>query len=135
LNKPSVLLADDHPGVTEILALRLKPAFKIVGIVRNGQELVDAVTNLNPDLIITDIFLPILNGFEAVRRLRESGCSSKVIFLTASADPHLANTCLSAGATGFVVKQRISLDLLPAIQAALAGKVFVSPDVRNRDGA
>jgi DNA-binding NarL/FixJ family response regulator len=135
LNKPSVLLADDHPGVTEVVAHRLRPAFEVVGIVHDGQALLDSATKLNPDLIITDIFMPILNGIEAVKRFRGSGCKSKVIFLTICADSDFVKTCFSVGAIGYVVKSRIATDLMPGVKAALSGKIFVSQGVSDQEGA
>jgi len=135
LKKLSILLADDHSGVTEVVAHRLKSAFELVGIVRNGQALVDAAAKLNPDLIITDIFMPTLNGIEAVKSVRELGCKAKVIFLTVYADSDFVQTCFSVGATGYVVKPRIATDLLPAVKAVLSGKTFVSQSVCDQEGA
>jgi two-component system response regulator NreC len=126
MSKPSVLLADDHPSLLAWEKNLLQRTYEVVGCVRDGQALVEAAMKLEPDVIVTDIFMPILNGMEAVRRLKESGCKSKVVFLTVHADPDYNWACLSMGAQGYVVKIRMAKDLLPAIQAALAGQVFVS---------
>jgi len=111
----------------------LEPAFRIVGTVDNGQALVEAATKLRPDVIVTDISMPMLNGIEAAKKLSEAGCTSKVVFLTVHTDPDFVRACLGAHALGYVVKSRMATDLLPAIEAALAGRVFVSPTARYQN--
>ena len=127
MNKVSILLADDHPGFPGLVEDLLKLAFEVVGIVFNGESLVQASSKLNPDIIVTDISMPILNGFEAVDRLRKSGSTAKVIFLTVHSDPDFVRAGLATGAVGYVVKPRIATDLLVAIREVLEGHVFISP--------
>ena len=105
----------------------MNPEFEIVGAVDNGQALVDAAKELNPDVLVVDISMPLLNGIDAVRQIRESGGKGRVIFLTVHDDPDIAHVCFDAGALGFVVKSRLASDLIPAIQLALADHIFVSP--------
>jgi DNA-binding NarL/FixJ family response regulator len=81
---------------------------------------------LRPDVIVTDISMPRLSGIEAVDRLRESGCLSKVVFLTAHCDPDFIDAALKTGALAYVLKTSIAADLLFAIKEAFAGRVFVS---------
>jgi DNA-binding NarL/FixJ family response regulator len=100
---------------------------QIIGSLSDGQSLFEAAMNLRPDVIVSDISMPILNGIEAAHQLNEAGCASKIIFLTVHSDPDFVRTCLAAGAFGYVVKSRIITDLIPAIQEALAGRIFVSP--------
>ena len=83
--------------------------------------------DLKPDLIVTDISMPVLNGIEAIEQLRKSGCTSTVIFLTVHSDRDFVGACLAAGALAYIVKPRVALDLMPAIRLALAGQVFISP--------
>jgi DNA-binding NarL/FixJ family response regulator len=127
LNKVSILLADDHPGFPGLVEDLLKLAFEVVGIVFDGESLVQASLKLNPDIILTDISMPILSGFEAVDRLRKSGSTAKVIFLTVHSDPDFVRAGLATGAVGYVVKPRIATDLLVAIREVLEGHVFISP--------
>ena len=122
-----VLLADDHTGMLERVKTLLNPEFEIVGAVDNGQALVDAAKELNPDVLVVDISMPLLNGIDAVRQIRESGGKGRVIFLTVHDDPDIAHVCFDTGALGFVVKSRLASDLIPAIQLALADHIFVSP--------
>lgn len=121
-----VLLTDDHRGLLEIIQSLLKIEVEIVGCVSDGESLVDAAMELDPDIIVTDISMPRLSGLEAVDRLRESGCSSKVVFLTAHSDPDFVAAALRTGAFGYVLKTVVVKDLLFAIREANEGRVFVS---------
>jgi DNA-binding NarL/FixJ family response regulator len=126
MNKIRILLADDHPHFPELVESLLGATFEVVGIVGDGRTLVDAGLNLKPDVILTDISMPVVNGIEAVEQLRKAGCVSKIIFLTVHSDPDFVRACLAAGALGYILKTRVSLDLLAAIREALAGHLFVS---------
>jgi DNA-binding NarL/FixJ family response regulator len=130
LGKVRVLLADDHRQFLTIVANLLTPAFEIVASVPDGQSLLEVAKRIEPEVIVTDISMPILGGMEAGRQLSESGCAAKIIFLTAHSDADFVEACLSNGALGYVLKSRIMTDLLPAIQEALAGRIFISPPFR-----
>jgi DNA-binding NarL/FixJ family response regulator len=121
-----VVLAEDHRGVLEVVRSLLKTEIEVVGCVDNGESLFDAAMELHPDIIVTDISMPRLSGLEAVDRLRESGCSSKVVFLTAHCDPDFIDAALKTGAFAYVLKTSMATDLLFAIQEAFAGRVFIS---------
>ena len=123
-----VLLADDHPGVLGVVQDLLEPNFDIVGCVDNGESLFEAAMKLHPDVIVTDISMPKLSGIEAANRLRESGSSSKIVFLTVHTDPDIVRVALETGALGYVVKTSLTTDLLFAIPEVLAGRAFVSPE-------
>jgi DNA-binding NarL/FixJ family response regulator len=99
--------------------------------VPDGQSLFDAARHLKPDVIVTDISMPILNGIEASKQLSESGSAAKIIFLTVHSDADFVETCLATGAVGYVLKSQIATDLIPAVQEALAGRIFVSPPFSN----
>jgi len=114
-----ILLADDHPRFPEMEARLLEPEFEVVGKVGNGQALIEEAIRLKPDLIITDISMPILDGIEAMDRLRELGCTSRIVFLSVHSDADFMNRCLSTGALGYIVKSRIASELVPAIRRAL----------------
>jgi DNA-binding NarL/FixJ family response regulator len=105
----------------------LQPTFEVIGTVDNGKALVETARRLHPDVIITDISMPILSGIEAAKQLMESGSRAKVVFLTVHSDPDFVRACLNAGAFGYVVKPRMDNDLLPAVREALAGRIFLSP--------
>jgi CheY-like chemotaxis protein len=126
LRKMRILLADDHRTLLELVRNLLEPTFEIVGRVEDGESLVEAAGQLQPDVIITDIAMPKLNGIEAAYRLKESGSSSKIVFLTAHGDPDFVQAALDTGALAFVNKVRMNSDLLIAIGEALEGRIFVS---------
>ena len=130
-----ILLADDHPHFPEIEERLLETEFEIIGKVGNGQALFEEAMRLRPDVIVTDISMPILNGIEAATRLRESGCDARIVFLTVHADAEFVRRCLSAGAFGYVAKSRIVSELLPAIHEALAGNIFVSRELPHHHEA
>jgi DNA-binding NarL/FixJ family response regulator len=129
MNKKRILLADDHPHFSELVESLLGPGFEVVGKVSDGQALFEAAILLRPDLILTDISMPVLNGIAAVDELHRSGCSSKIIFVTVHSDPDFVRSCLAAGAAGYVTKPRVAIDLPLAISQVLAGHLFISPDV------
>jgi DNA-binding NarL/FixJ family response regulator len=124
-----VLLADDHPAFVQRVVNLLEQHYEIVGIVSDGQSLVTAALHLAPRVIVADISMPMLNGIEAVRRLRDAGSSAKVVFLTVHEDPDFVPECLEAGGLAYVVKSRLASDLIPAIRMVLTNHTYVSPTV------
>ena len=135
LNKVRILLADDHPGFPKIAERLLEPQFEVVAKVGNGQALFEEAIRLKPDVIVTDISMPILSGIDAADRLKESGCPSRIIFLTVHFDSEFVRKCLFTGAFGYVVKSRIATELIPAIREAMAGHIFVSQQLSHQDFA
>jgi len=133
LSKVRILLADDHPHFPEMEERLLEPEFEVVGKVCNGQALFEEAMRLRPEVIVTDISMPILNGIEAADCLKESGCNSRIVFLTVHSDTEFVRRCLSAGAFGYVSKSRIASELVPAIREALAGNIFVSRYLPHHD--
>jgi DNA-binding NarL/FixJ family response regulator len=129
MSKPRVLLADDHRVVSEALKHLLADHFELVGLVEDGQALLVAAKELNPDVIVADITMPRLNGIDALVRLKKINPAVKVVFLTMHQDPAYARRALQAGAAGFVVKHSASAELVMAINAALKGQIFVTPAV------
>jgi len=126
LNKVKLLLADDHPRFPQPVEHLLPSEFEVVGKVANGRSVFEQTMKLTPDVVITNISMPDLNGIEAADQLKASACKSRIVFLTVHSDFDSVRRCLAAGAHGFVVKSRIGGELLPAIREALAGHVFVS---------
>jgi DNA-binding NarL/FixJ family response regulator len=122
----TVLLADDHTIVAEGLEGLLKDGFKLVGTVRNGRELLAAADQLRPDVIVTDISMPLLNGIDAVRQIKISLPRTKVVVLTMHSDPHMAVQALRAGASAYLLKVSSGEELVRAIDEALQGRVYLS---------
>jgi len=121
-----ILLADDHPLMLERVKTFLEPTFDVVGLAHDGLEMVEEAKRLNPDIIVADISMPELDGIEAAHRLREMGARASIVFLTIHESPEFVEACLAEGALGFVAKSHMKTDLIPAINAVLAGQCFVS---------
>src|ERR1700727_3090454 len=100
--KTTVLLADDHPSLLEAASAILKPHFEIVGTATDGAMLVSEALRLRPDVIVTDITMPVLNGIEAVSQLRDSGFSTTFVFLTVHQREEFLKACLAGGQLGSV---------------------------------
>jgi DNA-binding NarL/FixJ family response regulator len=129
MKHPRVLLADDNRLLVERVAELLAPSFDVVGTAHDGQELVHKALRLTPDVIVADITMPVLTGIEAVRRLRNAGLKTRFVFLTIHSESEFLEACLADGAVGYVLKTQMTGDLIPAINAAVAGKQFVSSGI------
>lgn len=129
--KPTILLADDHKIVLDGLRGLLAGEFSLVGTATNGLELVEQAVAHRPDAIVADISMPLLNGIDALPRLREQGVTAKVIFLTMHPDVTYLTRALEAGAFGYVLKHAAAGELVSAIQAVLRGELFISPELRT----
>jgi DNA-binding NarL/FixJ family response regulator len=123
------LLADDHAMLVEGLRRLLQPEFDFVGAVGDGRALLEAVERLKPDVIVVDVSMPLLNGIEAVRRLKKVNSGPKVVFLSMHGDVEVATEALRAGASGYVLKHSASETLCHAIWEALEGRLYVSPRI------
>jgi DNA-binding NarL/FixJ family response regulator len=128
--RPRVLLADDHPAMLALTVDALADEYLVVGSVGDGRELLAEAERLRPDVIVLDITMPQLDGVEAARQLQRSQQPARLVFLTVHEDADYARAALDAGGLGYVVKTRLASDLLPAIRAALADRLFISPTVQ-----
>jgi DNA-binding NarL/FixJ family response regulator len=131
MQKPRVLLADDHKIVMEGLRGLLEQQFELVGFATNGRELIEQASALRPDVIVADISMPLLNGIEAVRKLLEDDKHVKVVFLTMHPDQTYASRALEAGASAYVLKHSASDELVAAIHEVLRGGKFLSESLKN----
>jgi DNA-binding NarL/FixJ family response regulator len=126
VDKIRVVLADDHQQMMAIVRRTLGEGFEVVGVVEDGKQAVNAVLTLNPDALVIDISMPILNGLQAAKQLQTANCRTKIIFLSIYDGPDFLDAAFSAGASGYVTKARLSTDLIPAIHEAMSGQIFVS---------
>lgn len=129
-NRPRVLIADDHAMFAETLRLFLEKSYTVLGTVSDGRALMSATIKLNPDLIVLDVAMPLLNGFDAARRIREQFPKLKLVFLTMHEDPNLAAAALELGSIGFVLKHSAGSELLRAIEHVLRGSTYVTPRLK-----
>jgi len=126
MSRIRLLLADDHTMVAEGLRSLLRDEFELLGTAANGKELVDAAVELNPDVILVDISMPVLNGFDAVREIMKRGSESKIIFLTMHNDATLLAEAFRCGASGYVLKQAAGEELVTAIREVAQGNNYIT---------
>lgn len=127
MRKSRVLLADDHTLFVEALHKVLEADFELVGSVGDGRALLQAAPQLQPDAILLDLSMPLLNGIDAARQLRRLVPDCKLVFLSMHGDPTYVTEAFRAGASGYVLKRANATELIQAIKAALRGQFYVSP--------
>ncbi|HEY7334747.1 MAG TPA: response regulator transcription factor [Bryobacteraceae bacterium] len=125
-----ILLADDHDIVVEGLRRVLdEPDFEIVGVVHDGRALIRAAEELQPDAIVADVTMPLLNGMDAARQIRQKNPDAKIVFLTMHPDVTFATEALAAGALGYVLKSSAGSSLAAAVREALDGRIYISETI------
>lgn len=124
--KTRVLLAEDHTVVAEGLQSLLKDSFELVGMVHDGRALLEAVERLRPDVIVTDISMPLLNGLDAVRQIRARRPDARIVVLTMHRDTHLAAESFRAGVSGYLLKISPAEELVKAISEVAQGRSYVT---------
>jgi DNA-binding NarL/FixJ family response regulator len=127
MRRARVLLADDHRIVAEGLKGILEPEFELVGIVADGRALVEAVEKLQPDVVVADVSMPLLNGIEAMRQFKKKYKNIAVVFLTMHTDVMYAAEALEAGALGYVLKHSAPSELVTAVSNAFKGRTYITP--------
>jgi DNA-binding NarL/FixJ family response regulator len=124
-----VLLADDHPLMLGGLRKLLEPDFEVVAAVRDGRELLESAERLRPDLVVTDISMPLVDGLEATRRLRKTTPGTQVLVLSIHDDPSWVRAAFEAGARGYLTKISAPEEIGTAVREVLKGLFYVSPVV------
>jgi DNA-binding NarL/FixJ family response regulator len=125
--RPRILLADDHRMLRDVFTQLLEPACDVVGAVADGRALLTLASELRPDIVVLDIAMPLLNGLDAARQLKDAIPEIKVIFLTMSEDPDVAAEAFRAGASGYLLKNSAASELVQAIQEVSQGRSYVTP--------
>lgn len=126
-----ILLADDHIAIIEEIRALVKDTYEVVGAVENGKKLVEAAQRLEPDLIITDISMPVMTGFEAACQIRALGVAAKLLFLTVQSSPAYLKRARSLGACGYVLKAYTTEQLAIAVSTILEGGTYFSPELEG----
>jgi DNA-binding NarL/FixJ family response regulator len=122
-----VVLADDHAVVAQGLSELLKDSFDLLEVVHDGHALLDAADRLRPDVVVTDISMPLLNGLDAIRQIRAKHPEIKIVVLTMHADTQTAVSAFRAGAQGYVVKVSPEEEFTEAIEQVAQGRAYISP--------
>ena len=129
MKRARILLADDHTLTLEGICAVLEPHHEIVGMVMDGRALLDAALRLQPDLIILDITMPLLNGIDAAVQIKKTLPGVKLLFVTMHVNPAYLEAALNAGAIGYVLKSAAREELLDAIKSVLDGHIYVTPSL------
>ena len=133
MNRPRVLVADDHRMFAEALKSLLAAKCEIVGTVTDGRALLEAAAKLQPDVILLDVEMPLMNGLTAGRQLKCSMPRTKLIFLTMHEDPDLVAEAFRAGASAFLLKETEATELFEAIETVMKGDMLC--DAVRREGS
>ena len=131
MKRARILLADDHTLTLEGIHAILEPHHEITGTVTDGRALLDAAPRLNPDVIILDITMPLLNGIDAAIQIKKSLPEIKLLFVTMHVSPAYLEAALDAGGTGYVLKSAAREELLEAVDSVLKGRIYISPGLSS----
>jgi DNA-binding NarL/FixJ family response regulator len=132
-SRPYILIADDHAMFAEALRGFLEKTYVVMGIVPDGRALVSEAIRFKPDVAVVDIGMPLLNGLDAARRVRDFVPNVRFVFLTMTDDPNLAAATLELGRVGFVLKHSAARELLTAIEHVLRNESYLTPRLRTED--
>ena len=124
--RPRILIADDHNLVAELCKKLLETEFDVVGTVSDGRALVRAAAELKPDVVVLDVAMPVLNGLDAGRQLKEAMPAIKLIYLTMNPDVDLAAEAFRRGAHGYLLKTCAATELVLGVREVLKGKSYMS---------
>ncbi len=126
-NRSRILIADDHNLVAELCKRLLETEFDVIGVVSNGRALVRAAGGLRPDVVVLDIAMPVLNGLDAGRQLKELLPAVKLVYLTMNPDVEVAAEAFRRGASGYLLKTCAAVEMVLAVREVLRGKSYISP--------
>jgi len=132
-SRPRILIADDHAIFAEALRAYLEKTFDVIGLVADGRTMLEEAIRLRPDVMVTDVAMPLLNGLDAARRIREEAPKVRFVFLTMLDDPNLAAAALELGSVAFVLKRSGGLELTKAIEQILHGRAYLTPALKATD--
>jgi DNA-binding NarL/FixJ family response regulator len=127
MKRPRVILADDHTLMLDALKSLLEPEFEVVGTFADGRDLVEKASPLNPNVIVLDVGMPIMNGLIAGQKLKQAMPLVKLVYLTMNNDPDIAGEAFRLGASAYLLKQSAGAELLRAIREVVRGGFYVTP--------
>jgi DNA-binding NarL/FixJ family response regulator len=131
--RPRILIADDHTMFAEALRAYLEKTFTVIGVVADGRTMMQEAIRLRPDVVVTDVAMPLLNGLDAARRIREQAPKVAFVFLTMYDDANLAAAAIELGHVAFVLKCCAGGEVVKAIEEILHGRSYVTCKLRAED--
>lgn len=126
MNRPRILLADDHTLVLAAFQSMLQTDYDIVGQAADGRALVDAAVSLQPDIVVADLYMPLLNGLDALRLIRREVPTAKIVIVTMDPDPELAGAAFRLGASGYLLKNSGGAEFKKCLAAVWAGRRYLT---------
>ena len=129
--KPKILLADDHTLVAEAFKRLLEPEFDVIGTVADGRSLLRTAPDMRPDVVLVDLNMPLLNGLDAGKQLKQLAPAIKIIVVTMNEDPDIAAETMGSWASGYLLKKSAGSELLKAVRDVLRGRRYVTPALTN----
>jgi len=129
MKRVRILLADDHSMVSAGFQKLLEPEYEVVGVVEDGRAALKAAAELEPDMAILDVGMPLLNGLDAGRRLKSLMPKVRLIYLTMNSDPDFAKEALEIGASAYLLKNSLPSELLHAVREVVKGKSYITPQI------
>ena len=133
-SRPRIVIAEDHVIVADAFRKLLATEFDVVATVHDGRKLIEITKAVQPDVVLVDVGLPVLNGLDAAQRIKRTLPNIKIIYITANHDPDLMAEAFAKGASGYIFKTSAASELSAAIRAALRGDVYVSPRLERNSG-
>jgi len=130
MNKPTVLLADDHTMIAEAFRHLLEPHYQIIATVNDGRALLETALQLKPDVVVVDVGMPLLNGLSAGQQLKQRMRKTKLVYVTMNEDPDVAAEALRTGASAYLLKSSAASELLKSIHEVLRGGTYVTPKIK-----
>jgi len=127
MKRPRVILADDHTLILDALKNLLEPEFQVVGTFADGRALMEGAASLNPNVIVLDIGMPMMNGLNAGQRLKQEMPLVKLVYLTMNHDPDMAGEAFRLGASAYLLKNSAAIELQNAIREVVRGGYYVTP--------
>jgi DNA-binding NarL/FixJ family response regulator len=127
MSKPRVIIADDHTMLVEAFEKLLSPECDVVAKVADGRALLTAVDELRPDVVVLDLSMPLLNGLDAARQIKQTHPAVRIVFVTMNEDPDLAAQAFRMGGAAYLLKRSAGSELLTAIREAMRHRSYVTP--------
>ncbi|MGD9265561.1 MAG: response regulator transcription factor [Lysobacterales bacterium] len=127
--RPSIFLADDHSLLLDAFSNLLEQKYDVIGTATDGRQLLQKLRTLEPDVVLMDIAMPHMNGFDAGEKLKQTHPNVKLIFLTMNDDPAMVTEAFRIGANGYLLKNSAASELFQAIDSVLKSKNYVSPEI------
>jgi DNA-binding NarL/FixJ family response regulator len=132
MGRARVLIADDHALIAEAFRRLLEPKFEVIGAATDGRELLQLALKTKPDVILLDLVMPNLDGFQAGQQVKKLLPSTKIVVVTMSEDGYVADAALREWASGYITKASAGQELLRAIGAAISGNRYIAPKIADR---